>query len=117
MGETTWSKLRGVATLYPDLKAAILRIRGASLWRIQHPAIGRDARSLLPVGADFDAAARQPEKVADAAALATSGFGVGEHGWLVPAGRVLGISEQDEQAGSSSDLSDMPEGLEEELEH
>lgn len=114
MGETTWSRLRRVATLYPDLKVAILRIRGASLWRIQHPAIGRDARSLLPVGADFDAAARRPEKVADAAALATSGFGVDEHGWLVPARRVLGISEQDEQ--EDSDLSEMPEGLEEEFE-
>jgi hypothetical protein len=46
-----------------------------------------------------------------------SGFGVDEHGWLVPTECVLGISEQDKQEeGSSSDLSEMPDGLEEELE-
>jgi hypothetical protein len=94
MGDTTWSKLRRVAAIYPDLSEAILHIRGASLWRMQHPAPGRDAKSLLPVGADFEAASRQPEKVADAAELATSGFGVSECGWLVPAELVFGTPKQ-----------------------
>jgi hypothetical protein len=97
--------------VYPDLSVAVLRIRGASLWRIQHPAPGRDTKTLLPVAADIHAAVNQPEKVADAAELAASGFGVNEHGWLVPAERVLRISEQDTQEeNSSSHWGEMPKG-------
>jgi hypothetical protein len=47
MGETSLSKLKRVAAMYPDLDAAILRIRCASLWRLQNPASAFSSRGRL----------------------------------------------------------------------
>jgi hypothetical protein len=106
-GDTTWAKVRRLA-LKTTLEVAIVELRKACLWRVTNPGPGRDSSTLEPVAADFELLYSQPERILKVSTPISCGYAVGDNGWLVPAKRVLDITDADDPAGEDdSSLSEI----------